>query len=156
MGRGGLPTVQGSRLKILIMKELTSEMHVNHHFTTAYCPWTNGTVEQLCREAPMINMALLSKRKLSVAQWPTILESIQKIRNQHLTEDFDSKDTGKIRCPMKLFIGLKPSTLLLRPSPLRRFCELQSINEERCNQLINISHRQTALFRKHSSIVEGK
>ena len=41
---------QGSHFKNMLIKSLTEESRVHHHFTTAYCPWSNGSVERICRE----------------------------------------------------------------------------------------------------------
>lgn len=119
-----LVTDQGSHFKTSLMNLLTSETRIRHHFTTAYCPWANGTVERLCREVLRVTRALLSEWKLSVGQWPTIVECIQRIINQSPMEHLGKDDDGKMLCPMKVFTGLNPSTLLVRPSPLRRFRDL--------------------------------
>jgi len=39
---------QGSRFKNELLRELSSELKVSHHFTTAYSPWANGSVERIC------------------------------------------------------------------------------------------------------------
>lgn len=54
-------------------------------------------------------------------------------------EHLSKNDDGKKLCPVKVFTGLKPSALLVQLSPSRRFRRLNCINEERCNQLININ-----------------
>ena len=51
---------QGSHFKNRLMDELTREFHAAHHFTTAYSPWANGSVERICREVLRACKALLS------------------------------------------------------------------------------------------------
>lgn len=41
---------QGSHFKNQLLRQLTSELRTAHHFTTAYSPWANGTVERVCWE----------------------------------------------------------------------------------------------------------
>lgn len=38
--------------KSSLMNKLTARTHIKHHFTTAYCPWSNGTVERVCKKVP--------------------------------------------------------------------------------------------------------
>lgn len=45
-----LLTDLGSHFKSSLMEKLTTTMHIKHHFTTAYCSWSNGIVERVCRE----------------------------------------------------------------------------------------------------------
>lgn len=52
---------QGPHFKTFLMKELGTEMRIKHHFTTAYRPRADKTVEGLCREVLRIARALLSE-----------------------------------------------------------------------------------------------
>ncbi|OWZ02951.1 hypothetical protein PHMEG_00025404 [Phytophthora megakarya] len=36
---------QGTHFKNQVIEELPKSVGANHHFTTASCPWANGTVE---------------------------------------------------------------------------------------------------------------
>jgi len=40
----------GSHFKNDLVGELREKLHCSHHFTLAYCPWSNGTVEVVCGE----------------------------------------------------------------------------------------------------------
>jgi transposase InsO family protein len=39
---------QGSHFKNTVMADIQKQLGTNHHFTTAYSPWANGTVEAVC------------------------------------------------------------------------------------------------------------
>jgi len=45
-----LVTDQGSHFKNELMQKWKSESRIHQHFTTAYSPWSNGSVERICRE----------------------------------------------------------------------------------------------------------
>ena len=55
-----LVTDQGAHFKNQILVELKKTSRYNHHFTTPYSPWANGTVERVCREFLRACKALLS------------------------------------------------------------------------------------------------
>ena len=65
---------QGSHFKNQLIDELTSELRVHHHFTTAYSPWANGSVERVCREVLRATKALCSEWKLAPRDWPAVTE----------------------------------------------------------------------------------
>ena len=41
---------QGSYFKIQLLASLQKEFKVKNHYTTAYYPWVNGSVERICRQ----------------------------------------------------------------------------------------------------------
>jgi hypothetical protein len=43
------------------VKGLQDALRADHHFTTAYTPWANGTVERVGREVLRATRALLSE-----------------------------------------------------------------------------------------------
>lgn len=61
---------QGSHFKNELIKGLTDQFRVSHHFTTAYTPWANGTVERVCREVLRAYRALQSEWRLTPQDWP--------------------------------------------------------------------------------------
>lgn len=54
-----LGTGQRSHIDTSLMNSLTKELKIRHHSTTRYCPWTNGTVERLCKKGPQITRAFI-------------------------------------------------------------------------------------------------
>lgn len=88
----------------------------------------------------------------AVADEPTRnLKDYKPISYEALREKCLRKDAY----PMEVFTRLKPSALLVRPSPLRRFHDLKRIEKERCTQTVNIEHIYTAVFQMHKTIAEG-
>ena len=72
---------QGSHFKNKLVRELAEELHSRHHFTTAYSPWANGSVERVCRELLRACRALCSEWKLAPKDWSAVIESVQSILN---------------------------------------------------------------------------
>lgn len=63
---------QGSHFKSELMTAVAEELNVRHHFTTAYSPWANGSVERVCREVLWACMAVLHEFRLSPKDWPAV------------------------------------------------------------------------------------
>ncbi|KAE9116132.1 hypothetical protein PF005_g29422 [Phytophthora fragariae] len=61
---------QGAHIKNQVIARLQSALGAHHHFTLAYTPWANGTVEVVNREVLKSVKALLSERKLQATYWP--------------------------------------------------------------------------------------
>lgn len=145
---------QKSRFKTTLMKNLTEEKRIRHHFTTVYCPWSNGTVERLCKEILRITSALMSERKLSVGEWSAKIAAIQKVVNQSPVERLVRNNNEKLKCPMEVFSRLKPSSLIIRSLPTRTYRDLKAIAEERFRSIVNIEKVHRALERMHKDVAE--
>ena len=52
---------QGSHFKHRLLEDFARELRSHHHFTTTYSPWSNGSVERICREVLRACRALLSE-----------------------------------------------------------------------------------------------
>ena len=68
---------QGSHFKNMVIEDLHRILGIKHHFTTAYVPWANGTVERANRDILFVTRALLSEFRLQPSNWPDILPMIQ-------------------------------------------------------------------------------
>ena len=55
---------QGTHFKNEVLRLVCDKLHITHHFTQPYCPWSNGTVEVVNREMTRIINALLSEFSL--------------------------------------------------------------------------------------------
>jgi transposase InsO family protein len=51
---------QGSHFKNHVMMDVQKQLGTNHHFTTAYSPWANGTVKAVCKQTIRAARAMLS------------------------------------------------------------------------------------------------
>lgn len=72
---------QGSHFKNQVMDMLRKVVGSQHHFTTAYCPFANGTVEVVNRMILKCIKSSMSELKLSVTQWYIILPLVQAAIN---------------------------------------------------------------------------
>ena len=81
---------------------MSDKMGINHHITTAYSPWANGTAERLGRELLWTLRALLSERQLNVTDWDYILPAVQFALNTR-----KSPILGGIS-PIKAATGIAP------------------------------------------------
>jgi transposase InsO family protein len=44
-------SARGSHFKKKVVRREQKELTAKHHFTTANCPWSNGTIESACKQA---------------------------------------------------------------------------------------------------------
>lgn len=72
---------QGAHFKNQVIEKLQRALGAHHHFTTAYTPWANGTVEVVNREVLKCVKALLSEKKLRPTDWARILPVVQAALN---------------------------------------------------------------------------
>lgn len=89
---------------------------------------------------------------MSAGKWLGIFEVIQKILSQCQVERLGKNELGKTQCPLEFLIRFKPSPILIRPSPLRRSHDWNIIDEERCNQLVDIEKMHNPLAQMHKTI----
>ena len=92
---------QGSHFKNKVMDELCSRLHIAHHFTTAYTPWANGTVEIVNRHILFLLKTLTSEFHLKWQDWPSLLPLINMVLNHHIRPRINF-------APVTIFTGLKP------------------------------------------------
>jgi transposase InsO family protein len=51
---------QGSHFKNKVVTDVHKQLGTNHHFTTAYSPRANGTVEAVCKQTIRADTAMIS------------------------------------------------------------------------------------------------
>jgi transposase InsO family protein len=61
---------QGSHFTNQVMTEVQKQIGSKHPFTTAYCPWANGTIEAVCMQTIRAARAMLSEKHLTPQEWP--------------------------------------------------------------------------------------
>ena len=71
----------GSHFVNTTMTRLCKIMRVQHHIVTAYCPWANGTIENLNTAVLSVARTLLSEFRLSVDEWPCLASAMQFVLN---------------------------------------------------------------------------
>ena len=130
-----------------LVAQLQSKLKVSHHFTLAYSPWSNGTVEVVCREVLRACRALLSELQLPLKCWPDVVPIVQSALNNSILPRLGN------RCPQTVFTGLPHSspisTVLRRDSGVIKIC---SLDEIRVRQRLKISDMQSSLDAMHKEV----
>nr|CCA15787.1 PREDICTED: GapPol polyproteinlike putative [Albugo laibachii Nc14] len=99
---------QGTHFKKEMIKSLQHALGAHHHFTTARCPWANGTVEVVNRGMLKCFRALLSDWKMKPREWSRLVQVVQMVLNQ-----VESRSLGGL-APITAMTGLKPMRPLER------------------------------------------
>jgi hypothetical protein len=123
-------------------------LHSQHHFTTAYTPWANGTVERACRDVLRASRALLSEFRLRSDQWPEVAPIVQLVLNNS-----PSPQRGNI-APLTAFTGREPD------SPLRSLVftvadATLSLDMIRAQQLVHIEALRSTIDNLHHQARES-
>ena len=107
-----LVTDQGTHFKNQYIRMLENKWSMKHHFTTAYCPWANGTVEVVNRTLKTVLRVLLREMKRSSAEWTDLLPLVQFVLNQTRLDSLDGL------APVQVHTGAEPtpplSAILMR------------------------------------------
>ena len=81
----GIPDIHvsdnGSHFKNKIISTLRKLMNTRHHFTHAYSPWTNGTVERVNREILTVLRALCSEFRVNYKEWELLVPVVNFVLN---------------------------------------------------------------------------
>jgi transposase InsO family protein len=72
---------QGSHFKNEVIQGLQRKLKAKHHFSTANCPWANGTIESACKQVIRNFRALLSDFKMAFDDWQKVLPLVQSALN---------------------------------------------------------------------------
>jgi transposase InsO family protein len=88
---------QGAHFRNQVVESLQRALGAQHHFTTAYTPWDNGTVEVVNREVLKSVKALLSERKPSVRDWPAVLPVLPSLKQRYLFPPLPIQARGSVK-----------------------------------------------------------
>jgi transposase InsO family protein len=89
---------RGSHCKNEVVRQVQKGLKAKHHFTTANCPWSNGTIESVCKQVIRAFRALLSELKMYTDEWPEVVNLVQnRVLNNSLSTRL------KRRMPMQVF-----------------------------------------------------
>lgn len=135
---------RGSHFKNEIVRSLREKSNSSHHFTLAYTPWTNGTVEVVCRELLRVLRVLTSEFQLSLRAWRSVLPVVQSVLNNTVLTRLGN------RCPLTAFTGLPQDTPLTTiTSKAKKNTKLKSIDAIRAKQLIQTENLMNSLDEMH-------
>ena len=140
---------QGPHFKNELMLRLTRSLQAHHHFTTAYTPQANGTVEHMCQEVLRACRALLSEFRLSTDEWPKMMPLIQSILNHSRRPSMENI------APITAFASLPPDNPV-RNIIIYGYPELQSISYIRAEQILNIKSMTAAVDSMHSRVAKAR
>ncbi|POM77265.1 Hypothetical protein PHPALM_5378 [Phytophthora palmivora] len=99
----------GSHFKNEVVAELSRRLKSQQHFTLAYSPWINGSVERVNRDILQVLRAMLLEYKISTKDWTYLVPLVQASLNHTALPSLGN------RAPVELFTGLPC------PSPLAEF-----------------------------------
>ena len=97
---------QPTHYRNIVLNTLAQRLTSLHHFTTAYCPWANGTVERANRDLSSIFKCILGEFKMPLDQWPLVLPVVQFVLNNTQQESLSGL------APIQVFMGREPSSPL--------------------------------------------
>lgn len=114
-----LVSYQGSHFKNQLISELTKEIRKKHHFSTAYSPWANGSLEVL-----RSTKAMPSEWKLGARDWPAVCEAAQSILNHEPLRRLglrNKDERGLYRTPLEVYTGHLSVRPLMRALPIHSY-----------------------------------
>lgn len=149
-----LVTDQGSHFMNKLHTEMVTKFRTRKHFTTAYTPWANGTVERVNREVLRGCKALLSEWHLAPQDWPDVVDCVQSVVNHAPLQRLGTRSPGVYRTPLEVFKALKPTRPLLCALPISKHPEAETESEVRARQVIVIDRVQAALNDMHKDVSE--
>lgn len=143
---------QGSHFKNQVMESLSNDFKIRHHFTVAYSPWTNGTVESVNRNVLAACRALTTELKLGPPDWPSVLGLVENALNEAPLPRLGSAN-GVYRSPLKVMTGIDPRrSLLLGSTPTLDGVERYMVNRIDCERIIKIEDLQSSLLEMHKKV----
>ena len=138
---------RGTHFKNELVKVLREQLKANHHFTLAYCPWSNGTVEVVCRELLRVMRAILSEYELPLTAWPKLLPVVQSALNNSKLPRLGN------RCPLTAFTGLPQDTPLATIKMTnKKKIVTRNIGDIRIIQRNNLNELLQALEKMHKEV----
>jgi Integrase core domain/Integrase zinc binding domain len=72
---------RGSHFKNEVVRRVQKKLKAKHHFTTANCPWSNGTIEFACKQVIRAFRAVLSELNMYADEWPEVANMVQSVLN---------------------------------------------------------------------------
>eukprot|EP00737_Agarophyton_chilense_P000533 gb/GEZJ01000595.1/.p1 GENE.gb/GEZJ01000595.1/~~gb/GEZJ01000595.1/.p1 ORF type:complete len:370 (-),score=37.03 gb/GEZJ01000595.1/:420-1529(-) len=139
---------KGSYFKNKLMNLIADALKSKHHFTLPYCPWSNGSVEVVCRELLRTCRAVLSEFQLSRSAWPSVLPLVQSALNNSSTRRLNR------RCTLTVFTGLPKDTPLLAIVRDGTVKSVKSVDEAKKKALLDAEQVQKAMLKLHRECAE--
>jgi hypothetical protein len=133
---------QGTHFKNKVIEALQHALGAHHHFTTARCPWANGTVEVVMREVLRCCRALLSEWRMQPREWPRVIKVVQMVLNHS-----PSPSLGGV-APVTAMTGL-PAMHPLDQLAVPGSVKTATLSEIVANRKVNVTKLKLALDEMH-------
>lgn len=133
-----------------MMKKFRSKKH----FTTAYSPWSNGTVERVNREVLRSAKALLSEWHLASQYWPAVIDCVPSVLNHAPLKRLGNRKPGVHRTSLEVFTAIQLVRPLLCALPPYEYEEAHTDDEIRARQVIQVNNIQSSLEEMHEDVSE--
>lgn len=137
---------QGSHFKNEVMEILAKSLGAKHNFSTPYVPWSNGTVEAVCKQVLRVMRALSVEFKIPESDWPTIVPAIQSIIN-----NTPARRLGN-RSPLTVHTGMESGNPLHLAMTAIKFEDATSVDEVQFMQSLKIEELQQSLQVMHQDV----
>lgn len=139
---------QGTHFKNEVIELLAKSLGAKHHFSTAYVPWSNGTVESVCKQVLRVLRAFSAEFDVPEAEWSSAVPSIQSIINNS-----PSRRLGN-RAPVTVHTGMDPGNPLHLALSSICYDDAESVDEAKTTQLLSIQDLHSALDKMHKEVDE--
>lgn len=140
---------RGSHFKNELVRILQDSLKSSHHFTVAYCPWSNGTVEVVCRELLRATRAITSEFQMPQQAWTSVIPLVQSTLNNSTLVRLGN------RCLLTIFTNLAISSPISAIKERRgETVKVHSLSEVRAKQLLNIQQLQKSLDDMHKDVTQ--
>ena len=85
-----------SHFKNRVMARLARDLGVAHKFAVAYAPWSNGTVERLCRSVLAVMRRVCSANGKAYADWHIYLPAVQRVLNSRRSDRLQGRSPSMV------------------------------------------------------------
>ena len=139
---------QGTHFKNEVMRLLAASLGAKHNFSTPYVPWSNGTVEAVCKEFLRVMRAFSHELKIAESDWPSTVRAVQSIINNSPARRLGNQ------APITVHTGMQPGNPLNVALATISYTDTDSVENVRVMQNLNIESFQKSLDEMHRSVSE--
>ena len=137
------------------MKELEDVHKIKHHFTVAYSPWVNGSVENYMKHILIANRCLQSEMKHWAEDWRIVTGMMHTSLNEASLPHLGPRCDGNFRTRLEVMTGIKPAENMLQRSHFDEAqYQVKNMEKERAMPMLDIESMQGAFVEMHKDVVE--
>ena len=139
---------QGRHFQNELMEILATSLGAKNRFSTAYVPWSNGTVESVCKKVLRVMRALSAELRIPESDWPKAVPAIQSVINNSPSRRLDN------RSPIEVHTGMSPGNPLSVALSSFETRDVDSAEQASILQELKIEEMLQALDKMHKSVSE--